>query len=146
MNTTHQNDAQTQIELFISCRKLKNKDTMSKSDPKVKAYLQVGEDNNHTILVGETEEIKDNLNPDFKTTIKVDYIFESKQVIKFTVFDEDGKGKEEHLGTVVTEVGKLVGAKDQVTTLDLDDKGKPGGKIIIRVDNTNIECNQFVQW
>lgn len=61
------------VDLHISCRKLKDLDVFSKSDPQVRVYELL---NNNWQLVGKTETIDNNLNPDFKTIVKVDYNFE----------------------------------------------------------------------
>lgn len=64
------------LELYFSCRKLKDMDWVGKSDPQVRLSIK----NNPTVStwtsVGKTETIDNNLNPDFKTTIEVFYQFE----------------------------------------------------------------------
>lgn len=57
-----------QIKLYISARNLKNLDTFTKSDPKCILYEYV---NNSWKVVGKTEGIKNNLNPDWVTAIDV---------------------------------------------------------------------------
>ena len=74
------------IELFISCRKLKDLDTLSKSDPQVRLYEQVKKG---WKLWGKTETIKDTLNPNFHRSFIIDYIFECVQVFKVQVVDID---------------------------------------------------------
>lgn len=74
------------VELFISCRKLKDLDTLSKSDPQVRLYEQVKKG---WKLWGKTETIKDNLNPNFSRSFIIDYIFECVQVFKVTCVDID---------------------------------------------------------
>ena len=51
-----------QVNLFVSGRKLKDLDTFSKSDPQCILYEKR---NNSWVKVGNTEQIKDQLNPDF---------------------------------------------------------------------------------
>jgi Ca2+-dependent lipid-binding protein len=75
------------VALYISCRKLKNLDVMSKSDPQVEVYLK--DKASHYALIGKTEVIKDNLNPDFSKFIECDYFFEKEQYVKFAVYDID---------------------------------------------------------
>ena len=62
-----------QVQLFISGRKLKNLDILSKSDPKCSVYEMV---NNKWMIKGQTEMQNNQLNPDFNTSITVDYFFE----------------------------------------------------------------------
>lgn len=64
-----------QVELYFSCRNLINLDVMSKSDPQVQLY-ESNPNNKSWYLKDSTEMIRDNLNPDFAKSIKVDYIFE----------------------------------------------------------------------
>ena len=55
-------DDKEKIELFISCRSLKNLDTFSKSDPQVIVSMV---NNNHLSEIGRTEVVQNNLNPNF---------------------------------------------------------------------------------
>ena len=50
------------VNLFVSGRKLKNLDTFSKSDPKCLLFEQLDGKWNK---IGETETVKNSLNPDF---------------------------------------------------------------------------------
>lgn len=77
------------VELFISCRKLKNMDVFSKSDPICRVY-EFSEQAKNWVKVGQTERIDNNLNPDFKTQILQTYSFERHQKMKFEVVDDDG--------------------------------------------------------
>ncbi len=70
------------VELSFSCRNLADLDTFSKSDPQVHVLIKDSRASQY-YLVGKTEMIKNNLNPDFVTTIKIDYYFEKEQFIKF---------------------------------------------------------------
>ena len=53
---------QMQVNLFISGRKLKDLDAFSKSDPVCLVFEQI---NGSWRKIGKTEQIKNNLNPDF---------------------------------------------------------------------------------
>lgn len=50
--------------------------------------------------VGQTEVIKDCLNPKFSTPIVVDYYFQELQELRFTIIDIDSHNKFDLLGTV----------------------------------------------
>jgi hypothetical protein len=67
---------------------------------------------------------------------KVDYHFEKKQPCRFEVRDEDSATESEFLGQVVSTIGEIVGAKNNMLVLDLTDKnGKPiKSKIILRTE------------
>ena len=93
------------IELFIKCLKLKDLDTFSKSDPQCFVYIMM---NNTWAKIGETELIMDNLNPEFKTSIKTTYTFEVAQNIKFEVIDYDSPGNHDLIGTVETTIGAIL--------------------------------------
>lgn len=94
------------IELFLSARNLKNQDVLSVSDPKckvsktwvifLKVFYKVGSTPDKQ--VGQTEAIKENLNPDWKKTIEIDYIFEMQQILRFEVWDVDDSGSDDMIG------------------------------------------------
>jgi len=125
-------DGHQRIELFLSCRKLRNRDLLSLSDPQIKVFAEVG---GKIKFVGETEIIQDNLNPDFTTTFTMDYIFEVKQPLRFEIIDIDSKdGKFDPLGEVHTTLGDIMGSRNQVAILDIKLNNKPAGKLIIRAE------------
>jgi len=100
-----------QVELFISCQNLKNLDILSKSDPKCYFYTS-DPSTGKFILQGKTETIKNNLNPKFTTTFRMDYIFEQEQRIQFVVMDDDSDNatSDDYLGSCQTTLGKIIGA------------------------------------
>lgn len=65
-------------------------DIFSKSDPYVKVYYKKLQ-NMPWAFLGRTETIDNNLNPNFKKSFIVEFIFEAKQALKFEVMDEDDK-------------------------------------------------------
>lgn len=72
------------MELRVSCRSLRDLDTFSKSDPFVTLHLKdniTGSWNK----VGETEVLKNNLNPNFKYLFSLNYMFEEKQECRIEV-------------------------------------------------------------
>lgn len=84
--------------------------------------------------MGETETIWDNLNPDFQKSFTLDFIFEMRQEFRIEVRDMDNKEgtKWDYLGAVEFEMGKLIGAKNNQLILQLSDKGKNTGTVVIR--------------
>lgn len=76
------------LKLF---RYLKDKDVLSKSDPMCVVYLLVpkGDMEPEFIEIGRTEVIYNNLNPKWNAKIQLDYYFETKQQLRFDVFDID---------------------------------------------------------
>ena len=132
------------IEIYISGRNFRDLDVFSKSDPYVKVAYKRDFTQKHFTLLGKTETKKNNLNPDFAQSFGIDYIFESKQDIRFDVFDDDGNGEEDDfIGYVETTVGALMGARSQTSILELkNDKNKgANGKLIIRCEKvTESNC------
>ena len=63
------------IQIFISCRKLKDLDLMSKSDPYVTVSIRDSK-SQHYSMIGKTEVVMNNLNPDFTKFFTIDYYFE----------------------------------------------------------------------
>ena len=63
------------VELHISCRKLKDLDYFSKSDPLVQIFTH-DEKSRRWTKFGQTELINNNLNPDFKKFFTLNYQFE----------------------------------------------------------------------
>ena len=138
------------VELFIACRKLRDLDTLSKSDPQVRLFEQVKKGMGWKMW-GKTETIKDNLNPNFSRSFIIDYIFECQQVFKLHVVDIDdfnNDSKFDTLGEAQFEQGEQMGSKNNMLILDLLDpkqknSKKSMGKIIIRSE-TVAKLNDYI--
>jgi hypothetical protein len=96
------------VELFIAGRKLKDLDAFSKSDPQCRVFEMI---NNSWVLRGSTEQIKNNLNPDFTKKITINYFFEKMQKLKFEMIDGDGAGEYDVVGDIETTMGNIMGAR-----------------------------------
>lgn len=96
------------LTLYISGRNLKNLDVFSKSDPKCEVFEHR---NNTWVSIGKTETIMNNLNPDFKTAINMNYYFEKMQKLKFVMIDHDDTSADDLIGEIETNCGALMGAK-----------------------------------
>lgn len=132
-----------QVEIFISGRKLKDLDTFSKSDPQCIIMEQRGKT---WQKIGQTEQIKNSLNPDFTTSFTLAYFFEKIQNYKFVFIDGDGGGDFETIGEVQVTMGKLMGAKRQIWTENLTFEGRANrGQIIVRTQAI-IQSNEVVKW
>lgn len=122
------------VELYLACRNLKDQSFFGKTNPRVRVYMYIS---GQWTFVGQTERIADTLNPDFKTTIKTNFIFETTQPIRFEVFDIDENSQNSLIGTVETTLGGIMGSRKQIALLELLSKEKtPSGKIIVRGDKT----------
>jgi len=110
----------SKVELRISCKKLLDKDVLSKSDPLCVLFEMRG---GRWTEVGRTERISNNLNPNFSRCIVIDYMFEQVQKIKFSVYDIDSDTQKltEHdfLGSFETTLGEVVSHKDYSAPLKI---------------------------
>ena len=74
------------------------------------------------------------LNPNFAKSFVVDYVCETRQELRFEVYDEDDKKNDDLSGIVDVTLGALAGAKNQASILTLLNKGKDMGKLIVRCE------------
>lgn len=98
----------SRIALYISCRKLKDLDNMSKSDPQVEVYTRE-RGSTQWGLIGKTEIVRNNLNPDFSTFVESDYYFEKEQQLRFMVYDVDDRSKD-FIGMNETTIANVIGS------------------------------------
>ena len=68
--------------------------------------------NEDWVKIGETEQIDDDLNPNFETAIKVLYNAEKKQKLKFVINDVDTGGSVDLIGSRETMIGSILHAKN----------------------------------
>jgi hypothetical protein len=137
------------VQLFISCRKLKDVETFSKSDPFVEVFQRSA--TSQWTKVGQTEVIWDNLNPDFIKSFILDYHFEEQLYLFFKVFDaniENGREvKGLQLGEVESTLSEIVGSKGQQIIKTLHMPGSVGscGNIVVRVEEISTVNNDEIQ-
>ncbi len=126
------------VALYISCRKLKDMDLTSKTDPQVDVFVK-DRTSKDWYLCGKTEVINNNLNPDFSKFIECDYYFEREQHVRFMLWDVDSTAKREFIGKCETTIGKIIGAPRQtfLSDLTLENDKKSRGKIIVRLDSVS---------
>ena len=90
------------------------------------------------IDAGRSETIQNQLNPTYQKTFQLDFIFESRQDIRFDIFDDDGNGdNDDFIGTVETTVGALMGATSMTSILNIQNpkfNKADNGKLIIRCE------------
>jgi len=114
----------TPIELFLSCKNLRRADLLSKSDP----YIVVLEGSS---VLGKTETIVDDQDPNFSKSVSARYEFERHQQLTFSVRDEDDSGNYDDLGTVSANLGEIVCAEPSVgIERRLNENGKATGATI----------------
>ncbi|RUS87953.1 hypothetical protein EGW08_004231, partial [Elysia chlorotica] len=103
----------SKVEISISCRKLRDLDVFSKSDPMCVVYTQDVKSQRY-VEYERTETIQDNLNPEFAKKVVIDYFFEEAQRLKFEVYDVDSPSRnlQQHdfIGWAEVTLGEIVGA------------------------------------
>ncbi|KPA85388.1 copine i-like protein [Leptomonas pyrrhocoris] len=109
----------TVVQVYVKCNKLKDTDVTSKSDPYAVLYDTT---NGGRIRVGQTEVLKNNLNPQFQTCIPVDYFFEIRQTMRVEVWDKDVHSKDDPLGNADFTMGQLMSSRGSTVTLTLGGK------------------------
>lgn len=125
------------VNLYFSCKKLHDADILSKSDPFIKLFTV--DQKGVQCFVGNTEVIMNNLNPDFETAIKVEYVFEMHQKYLVEVWDVDNVKtmKGDFLGSTNFVLGEIMGSQYNLKVYSLDRKGKKKGRVIVRVEQEN---------
>ncbi|KAK4304696.1 hypothetical protein Pmani_023368 [Petrolisthes manimaculis] len=123
----------TKVELSLAAKNLRDMDALSKSDPLCIVYLkETGMDRYSEI--GRTEMIKDQLNPQWIRKVEVDYRFEERQLLRFSVFDWDTSSSkpedQDSLGSVECSLGEIMSRQGSQISLTL----KGGGVLIIQGD------------
>ena len=99
-----------QVNLFVSGHKLMEENRLSKSDP-LCVLFEKRQD--QWLKIGQTEQINNSLNPDFKTAIQITYSFEKKQLLKFLFIDGDGSGDYDTIGSMEVTLGIILGGDQQ---------------------------------
>ena len=105
--------------------------------------------NNQWVNTGRTETLKDNLNPNFKKSFIVDYIFEFKQECKFEIHDDDGHNSSELVGEAYSTIGAIVGAKNNIFITEIkSQKGNKSTGTLVVISEATQECKEFIfmQW
>jgi hypothetical protein len=134
----------TRVELHLSCKKLKDMDLLSKSDPIVSVLVKdtkSGSWKEHS----RTERIQNCLDPEFSKAIQMEYRFEELQPLRFVVYDVDNDSPtledDDFLGQVEVSLGNIVSVGS--TTLNLQHKNATGegkgdlGTITIRAEEVS---------
>ena len=132
------------IDLYVSCRKLKNLDHFVKIDFQASLYSK--DRTGVWKIVSRSEIIKGNVNPNFETTFAVDFVFEVQQPLKFEVAEIDASNNSEIIGSVETSLGAIMGAKGQTLGLELrNNTTKSKGKIILKGEKAGNTRN-VIRW
>lgn len=126
----------SRVELTVSAKNLRDRDTLSKSDPLCILFLkETGHD--RFFEVGRTEMIKDSLNPQWIRKFEMDYRFEERQILKFSIYDWDTKSTkpedQDSLGSVECSLGEIMGRQGS----ELSKTITGGGILLIQGDEVS---------
>jgi Ca2+-dependent lipid-binding protein len=94
------------------------------------------------VEVHRTEQIKDNLNPDFTKSMLLDFIFEKHQFLKIECrdIDNDAGSQFDDLGFCEFELGTLMGSRKNMLILPLSNgSGVKQGDAVIRSEKVSNE-------
>ena len=131
------------VELMLSARALADRDLFSKSDPVCIVEELVprgppGQIQHVFVEVGRTERIKNSLSPRWNKRICLDYYFESKQLLRFNIYDIDSESDEltehDYLGRSECELADIVAAPNGAYEMRVDvsrDVPNQGGMLIV---------------
>ncbi|XP_072026365.1 copine-8-like isoform X2 [Amphiura filiformis] len=135
----------TKVEITVSCRNLRDRDVMSKSDPMCVLYTtQLG--SRQYAEYERTEQIKNTLNPDFVHKFMLTYYFEECQRLQFDIYDVDSpKAKldsHDFLGRGETTLGEILGSANNKLEKSLTGSSKDCGKIILSAEEVS-DCKDL---
>jgi len=115
------------VEISISCSKLEDMDTFSKSDPFCVLYVKDSKSNQWHCL-GKTETIDNTLEPHFQKKFVLSYKFEERQQLRFDVYDSDSSSSnlEDHdfIGSMECSLGEVITQQGRGLTRQLIGAGK----------------------
>ena len=116
-NAIHGQGLSQTLRLTFACRDLPNLDTFTRTDGMAVLHEKKG---SIWSMVGMTEVIMDNLNPEWVKCFDVPYKFEEKQIFRITVYDIDdfknlqNWSSHDLVGRVEFTLHEVVTAKDQI--------------------------------
>ena len=126
--------ATTDIELSISGRNLRDMDFFSKSDPMCVVYTKPFDQpaKGNWKEIARTECLENDLNPNFAAKVRLRYVFEQQQLLRFEVYDIDSESDDlqdhDFIGAAECTLGQIVSAAN---------RGSGGSKLKLNRDITN---------
>lgn len=133
----------SQLEMTISCVDLLNLDVMSKSDPFCIVQMKETWQNNF-FEIGRTEQINDNLNPEWVKKFILNYNFETIQKMRFEIWDKDPSGND-FLGEYETTLAEIVSYSGRQFRGKLkNNRSNSSGHIVIVTEEVS-SCKEIIQ-
>ena len=136
----------SKFELGISCRKLKDTDFLSKSDPLCILYIN---NNGRWDEVGKTEMIKNTQDPSWQKKFIIDYKAQERQLLRFDIFDWDSKSnnlkKHDYLARMECTMAQIVAAPNKSFVSVVNHGPSSGAQFIINAEQV-VGGNQNVKF
>jgi len=131
------------VELSLHAMKLKNVAGAFKgtSDPFAVVTQLATEPGKTPTVLGKTEVVKNNLNPQWVKVFQVDYELGTPLRVAINLFDEVRKGDNKSMGSAVFDVGELLGARGNTKC-----KKIKGGESFNYVNRTERSCFFCTFW
>jgi len=124
----------TEVEISVRCEELVNRDLTSKSDPTCVLFVQRSAKPADWAEFGRTEKIQDSLSPRWGKKFVMDYKFEERQLLKFSIYDIDSSSSnlESHdfLGDTECSLGEIMAQQSKGFVRKLS----KGGKIFVHAE------------
>ncbi len=118
-------------------------DVFSKSDPLCVIYMMaVG--SKRFVEIQRTEVIKNTLNPDFTTKIRLTYLFEETQKMRFEMYDVDSKSsnlaRHDFIGSAECNLSQIVTSPEGLA-LELvnerEGRSRKNGRVVISAEEAD---------
>ena len=128
------------FEIYFSCRNLKYKNNIK---PKINPMLILKTIINQEEFLDEkkTEIIKNNNNPDFVKSFKLEFIIEKKRKYKIEILHMKTEEKGDIIGEAFFEIDNLLSAIDNVKIINLKNKKERIGKCILHHERVDFKNN-----
>ena len=114
------------LSVSLKATKLKNVAGAFKgqSDPFAVVTILGNQRDSKPQIIGKTEVIKNSLDPDWTTTLRIDYELGEPANLLVKIFDENSKGENVPMGSAIFDVGHILGSKGSSKAKKMkDDKG-----------------------
>jgi len=124
----------TEVEISVRCEELVNRDLTSKSDPTCVLFVQRSSKPGDWVEFGRTERILDCLSPRWGRKFVMDYRFEERQLLKFSIYDIDSSTSNldahDFLGDVECSLGEIMAQQSKGFVRKLS----KGGKLFVHAE------------
>lgn len=130
------------VDCTIRCSDLYDADYSGKTDPR--AIIQVKDSVGFWKEVGRTENLQDNCNPTFTKVINVEYKFETKQLMRIVIEDEDTCSSDMVGETAAFDFGTIFSKPNTQLDLPILRNGKPSGRLSLIGRPKNADRESYV--